>query len=221
MNDGRSNGGGGGAAGYRALDIPGGAAGGGARDVPGGMDGVAAFGRNGGGGPSPLGAGGGGDSGLSAKGSGGGAAPEASRHIQSMAYDSLPHRYTVDRILGVQRQPRRTIGRVHVAPMKVELLDVWLEDVSRGNPELGQCVVLQVIVADRDTGEPRELRFMSERIEPNANEGRIADVVRASLIAMLTHEVDEALHVGGVRVFDPHRPFRPMSVGYTVKEEGK
>lgn len=71
------------------------------------------------------------------------------------------------------------------------------------------------VVPDRDTGKPIEL--MNEVPVPHYFlEGSVTyedDEVRRwlhdSVNDLLTHELNEAWHIAGVRVFDPHLPRRP------------
>jgi hypothetical protein len=68
-------------------------------------------------------------------------------------------------------------------------------------------VTVEVIVEvpDRDTGQPVGIRFCEMmRAEWFADDGRWPHELRRMIVRMMTHEVDEAIHVDGVRRFDPH-----------------
>lgn len=81
----------------------------------------------------------------------------------------------------------------------------WLEDVIN--------LELLMPVLDRDNGAPRAQSFMmnvpiGKWIERpiRAVAGELAAGLRKFILEALTHEVDESIHVGTERVFDPHRP---------------
>lgn len=57
-------------------------------------------------------------------------------------------------------------------------------------------------------GEPLQLVFTEVAPLGRMTRRNLQSLVRAFLIKCFTHELDEALLVGGVRVFDPHEPVR-------------
>lgn len=64
-------------------------------------------------------------------------------------------------------------------------------------------------VPERETGEPTPLKFEYEWSESKLcfmDEDLVLRIVRVTLCEILRHEIDEAFHVDGARVFDPHRP---------------
>lgn len=81
----------------------------------------------------------------------------------------------------------------------------WLEDVIN--------LDLTLPVLDRETGAPRAQSFtmnvpIRQWIERpvRAVAGELATGLRKFILDALSHEVDESIHVGTERVFDPHRP---------------
>lgn len=63
---------------------------------------------------------------------------------------------------------------------------------------------ITVIVKDRDTGKENELTF--SHVAPGYEHecGWIVELVRRTVHGLMNHEVDEAWHVDGIRVNDPH-----------------
>lgn len=63
----------------------------------------------------------------------------------------------------------------------------------------------KMLVPDRETGQPIEVRF-SERVPSSYIDARSwPEIVRGHLMSMVRHEVNESLKVDGVRIFDPHK----------------
>lgn len=74
--------------------------------------------------------------------------------------------------------------------------------------EMGAAILtISVEVRDRATGEKLAIQFeqMIAGIElANWDEGMAITSIREHLHKVVTHEMDEALHVDGQRPFDPH-----------------
>lgn len=68
----------------------------------------------------------------------------------------------------------------------------------------GFDIIVSHRVADRDTGTPTGTH-KSVRVFLPENAHHIFQMVSNTLAALLAHEVCEALHFNGIRVFDPHR----------------
>jgi hypothetical protein len=58
---------------------------------------------------------------------------------------------------------------------------------------------------DRTTGERIELDMVAALPSWIVDKAQALHIVRTHLINCMTHEIDEALHFDGTRVFDPHK----------------
>lgn len=70
----------------------------------------------------------------------------------------------------------------------------------------GSWVDVRLLIRDRDTGAEEPIQF---RFNPPRSFESPAHMVRDAIAWVLTHELEECLHVDGVRVFDPHRGSGP------------
>lgn len=69
--------------------------------------------------------------------------------------------------------------------------------------------ICQRLLPDVDTGEPRYLTFTRTLpLERALDDHMLRWWIRENIIAMESHEINEWLHIDGVRVVDPHRDDR-------------
>jgi hypothetical protein len=81
-------------------------------------------------------------------------------------------------------------------PWKIELL----------TPIGNQLLYIREHVLDRDTGEPTVLGAMPyPDPPPNADDDALIAWVFEQLARHVFHELAEAFHYNGVRIFDPHK----------------
>jgi len=112
--------------------------------------------------------------------------------------DPLPH-----------ARPLR-IGAVSFIPLRFELVDIELLRSPDGPARL----VITVRVIDRSTTKGEPLLLNRETLVPRdefdfqapalAQWEMVAKHVRAAVLWMMTHELDECLHLDGQRLNDPH-----------------
>ncbi|GAC1475685.1 MAG: hypothetical protein PVSMB8_00580 [Vulcanimicrobiaceae bacterium] len=84
---------------------------------------------------------------------------------------------------------------------------MWLEVESYGTP-YAVTLVVEAHVRERNTGDWIWLRVQESQIAFHAFEHDpliLVTAVRYAVVNMCQHEIDECLHVAGVRVRDPHR----------------
>jgi hypothetical protein len=72
-----------------------------------------------------------------------------------------------------------------------------------GVVDFGGRIVFHFVTAKRETGEPIHLDFVVH-VSPSDARPR-PQIIRDALITTLMHEIDEALELNGVRIFDPHK----------------
>lgn len=68
---------------------------------------------------------------------------------------------------------------------------------------LDVVLTITASVPDQVTGTPSKVRCTAH-LPPKLDPTDIMNFARRLLIDLLRHEIDEAFHVDGVRVFDPH-----------------
>lgn len=73
--------------------------------------------------------------------------------------------------------------------------------------QIDETVGLRFIlnIVERTTGEPRKFMHAME-VAGVEDEAEAVRRIRNTALRVLAHELDEALHLDGVRVFDPHDP---------------
>lgn len=93
---------------------------------------------------------------------------------------------------------------IEVRPFVVQVRRVWLEPFYYSG---GRRVLVELLVPDRDTGEPlvitfKTASFIQDGLAPDA----AALIMREALAEVMIHEMCEHLYLHGQRVFDPHAP---------------
>lgn len=98
-------------------------------------------------------------------------------------------------------QPRCTVGPIELLPFKMHIRDIRLHEYQSRHRTLS--IVTEVL--DRDAHQPLEVTFYLEGPPAGATDDEVHHAVRAALVRVLIHELDELLLLNGQRINDPHK----------------
>lgn len=95
--------------------------------------------------------------------------------------------------------------------------DLW-QEISFETKHMRVKTIMNVL--DRDTGLPALIRNENllkgcEHLFTRDKQEKVMKFLRLELIRLMAHEIDEQIHVSGVRIFDPHLRKHPLSTGFS------
>jgi hypothetical protein len=106
---------------------------------------------------------------------------------------------------------QRAALEAHLARVQLRNFPLPVQLGTEVRPEGHLYLTVDIEVLDRDGDGPSAFVF-SFPIPPAAlRPGRLFPFVRRKLLWVMTHEVDEALHVDGQRRWDPHAKPSPYT----------